>query len=139
MSVPPFQGSSPRQRALLALLREATGERRSQELRQRLPHGSMRHGLASVFRNLPPGQRTGLVRCRKVPNGESVHAPLERDDQPLSGVSCGHSAPLPISSVKSADLGLSKVVPQGCQPLVHPFEIHGLCRSRQQSEPLAHG
>jgi hypothetical protein len=31
------------------------------------------------------------------------------------------------------------VLLQGFKPLFHTFEIHGLCRSCQQSEPLAHG
>jgi Fe2+ or Zn2+ uptake regulation protein len=41
--------------------------------------------------------------------------------------------------VGSGGLGLSKVLLQGFKPLFHTFEIHGLCRSCQQSEPLAHG
>jgi Fur family ferric uptake transcriptional regulator len=92
-----------------------------------------------VYRNLRLLQRSGLVRCRKLPNGESVYAPLERDDHHLTCVSCGHSEPLPICPVGSGGLGLSKVLLQGFKPLFHTFEIHGLCRSCQQSEPLAHG
>jgi Fur family ferric uptake transcriptional regulator len=129
----------PRQQALLTVLREADAELTGQELHERLKQGSQRHGLATVYRNLRLLQRSGLVRCRKLANGESVYAPLERDDHHLTCVSCGHSEPLPICPVGSGGLGLSKVLMQGFKPLFHTFEIHGLCRSCQQSEPLAHG
>jgi len=129
----------PRQRALLAVLRAANAELSGQELHERLRQSSQRHGLATVYRNLRLLQRSGLVRCRKLPNGESVYAPLERDDHHLSCVSCGHSEPLPICPVASGGLGLSMVLLQGFKPLFHTFEIHGLCRSCQQSESLAHG
>jgi len=128
----------PRQQALLTVLREADAELTGQELHERLKQGSQRHGLATVYRNLRLLQRSGLVRCRKLANGESVYAPLERDDHHLTCVSCGHSEPLPICPVASGGLGLSMVL-QGFKPLFHTFEIHGLCRSCQQSEPLAHG
>ena len=129
----------PRPRALLAVLREANAELSGQELHERLRQGSLRHGLATVYRNLRLLQRSGLVRCRKLTNGESVYAPLERDDHHLTCVSCGHSEPLPICPVASGGLGLSMVLLQGFKPLFHTFEIHGLCSSCQQSEPLAHG
>jgi Fur family ferric uptake transcriptional regulator len=129
----------PRQQALLTLLREADAELTGQELHELLKQGSQRHGLATVYRNLRLLQRSGLVRCRKLPNGESVYAPLERDDHHLTCVSCGHSEPLPICPVASGGLALTKVLLQGFKPLFHTFEIHGLCRSCQQSEPLAHG
>jgi Fur family ferric uptake transcriptional regulator len=129
----------PRQQALLTVLREADAELSGQELYERLKQRSQRHGLATVYRNLRLLQRSGLVRCRKLPNGESVYAPLERDDHHLTCVSCGHSEPLPICPVGTGGLGLSKVLLQGFKPLFHTFEIHGLCRSCQQSEPLAHG
>jgi len=134
---PPALG--PRQQALLTVLREADAELTGQELHERLKQGSQRHGLATVYRNLRLLQRSGLVRCRKLPNGESVYAPLERDDHHLTCVSCGHSEPLPICPVASGSLGLSKVLLQGFKPLFHTFEIHGLCSSCQQSESLAHG
>lgn len=133
------QTLGPRQQALLSLLCEADVELSGQELHERLRQGSQRHGLATVYRNLRLLQRSGLVRCRKLTNGESVYAPLERDDHHLTCVSCGHSEPLPICPVASGGLGLSMVLLQGFKPLFHTFEIHGLCRSCQQSEPLAHG
>jgi Fur family ferric uptake transcriptional regulator len=128
-----------RQQALLTVLREADAELSGQELHERLKQASQRLGLATVYRNLRLLQRSGLVRCRKLPNGESVYAPLERDDHHLTCVSCGHSEPLPICPVGTGGLGLTTVLLQGFKPLFHTFEIHGLCSSCQQSEPLAHG
>ena len=129
----------PRPLALLAVLREAKAELSGQELHERLRQGSQRHGLATVYRNLRLLQRAGLVRCRKLANGESVYAPLERDDHHLTCVNCGHSEPLMICPVGTAGLALSRELLRGFKPLFHTFEIHGLCRSCQQSEPLAHG
>ncbi|NQV09728.1 MAG: transcriptional repressor [Cyanobacteria bacterium] len=133
------QTFGPRQQALLSLLCEADVELSGQELHERLRQGSQRHGLATVYRNLRLLQRSGLVRCRKLPNGESVYAPLERDEHHLTCVSCGRSEPLPICPVGTGGLGLTKVLLQGFKPLFHTFELHGLCSSCQQSEPLAHG
>ena len=132
-------GLGPRQEALLTVLREANAELSGQELHERLKQGSQRHGLATVYRNLRVLQRSGLVRCRKLPNGESVYAPLERDDHHLTCVGCGHSEPLPICPVGTGGLGLTKVLLPGFKPLFHTFEVHGLCRSCQQGEPLADG
>ena len=129
----------PRQRALLGVLREANAELSGQELHERLKQASLPHGLATVYRNLRLLQRSGLVRYRKLPNGESVYAPIERDDHHLTCVGCGHSEPLPICPVGTSVLGLSQVLLQGFKPLFHTFEIHGLCRSCQQSEPLPQG
>jgi Fur family ferric uptake transcriptional regulator len=133
------QALGTRQQALLAVLREADAKISGQELHERLRQASKRLGLATVYRNLRLLQRSGLVRCRKLPNGESVYAPLERDDQHLSCVSCGHSEPLPICPVGTGGLGLTTVLPQGFKPLFHTFERHGLCSSCQQSNPPSHG
>jgi len=127
-----------RQLSLLRVLREADAELSGQELHQRLKGESTRCGLATVYRNLRQLQCAGLVRCRKLPNGESVYAPLERDDHHLTCVSCGHSEPLPICPVEADGLRLSRDLLQGFKPLFHTFEIHGLCSSCQQGEPLAH-
>jgi Fur family ferric uptake transcriptional regulator len=87
----------PRPRAWLVVPHEANAELSDQELHERLKKGSQRHGLATVDRNPRLLQRSGLVRCRKLPNGESVYAPLEGDDHHLTCVGCGHSEPLGLS------------------------------------------
>ena len=88
-----------RQRALLAASQEANAELSGQEPRERLKQGSQRHGLATVDRNTRLPRRSGLVRCRKLPNGESVYAPLEGDGHHFTCVGCGHSEPLGLTQV----------------------------------------
>jgi Fur family ferric uptake transcriptional regulator len=126
----------PRQQALLNVLRESDAELSGQELHEHLKRGSEKHGLATVYRNLRLLQRAGLVRCRKLANGESVYAPLERDDHHLTCVNCGHSEPLPICPVGTAGLALNSEQLRGFKPLFHTFEIHGLCRSCQRADPV---
>ena len=93
---------------------------------------TLRGVLATVYRNLRQLQWAGLVRCRKLPNGESVYAPVERDDHHLICVRCGYSAPLRLCPVGTGGPGLNQVLPQGFRPLFHTFEVHGLCASCQQ-------
>ncbi|CAK6698295.1 hypothetical protein VB716_00320 [Synechococcus sp. CCY9201] len=71
-----------------------------------------------------------------MPNGESVDAPLERDDRHLTCVSCGHSEPMPICLAGTGGFGLTKVLLQGFKPVFHTFKPHGLCSSCQQGKPL---
>ncbi len=129
----------PRQLSLLQVLRRADAELSGQELHQRLRHETARYGLATVYRNLRQLQCAGLVRCRKLPNGESVYAPVDRDDHHLTCVSCGHSEPLPICPLGGDGLGLNKVLLHGFKPLFHTFEVHGLCAACQQHEPADAG
>ena len=51
-------------------------------------------GLATVYRNLRQLQQRGLVRCRHLPNGEALYAPLERDRHHLTCVDCGKTQAL---------------------------------------------
>jgi Fur family ferric uptake transcriptional regulator len=125
----------PRQLSLLQVLRQADAELSGQELHQRLRRETARYGLATVYRNLRQLQCAGLVRCRKLPNGESVYAPVDRDDHHLTCVSCGRSEPLPICPLGGDGLGLNKVLLHGFKPLFHTFEVHGLCAACQQHEP----
>ncbi len=129
----------PRQLSLLQVLRQAEAELSGQELHQRLREEKARSGLATVYRNLRQLQCAGLVRCRKLPNGESVYAPVDRDDHHLTCVSCGHSEPLSICPLGSDGLGLDLLQLHGFKPLFHTFEVHGLCATCQQHEPADAG
>ncbi|APD47735.1 hypothetical protein BM449_04980 [Synechococcus sp. SynAce01] len=129
----------PRQQQLLQLLCEAERELSGQELHQRLKGGQERQGLATVYRGLKQLQRCGLVRCRKLSSGESVYAPLERDEHHLICIQCGHSERLPICPLGTSGLGLTTVLLQGFRPLFHTFEIHGLCSSCQYTGVACHG
>ena len=134
-SAAPAPAASPsRLEAVLQMLREAEGELSGQELHQRLRARSTGHGLATVYRNLKSLQRQGLVRCRKLPSGESVYAPLERDDHHLTCVNCGRSEPLPLCPVHDHGLAHDASQLQGFKPLFHTFEVHGLCVACQQGD-----
>jgi Fur family ferric uptake transcriptional regulator len=124
----------PRQQRLLQLLQLADGELSAQELHQRLRSTQQGVGLATVYRGLKQLQQAGRVRCRKLPTGETVYAPLERDDHHLTCVQCGSSQALPLCPLSAGSLGLGAVLLQGFKPLFHTFEIHGLCSRCQQGE-----
>jgi Fur family ferric uptake transcriptional regulator len=126
--------SFPRQQPLLQLLQQTDGELSAQELHQRLRATRHSTGLATVYRVLKQLQQAGLVRCRKLPSGEAVYAPVDRDEHHLTCVKCGHLQALPLCPMSSGSLGLGAVLLQGFRPLFHTFEIHGLCRRCQQHE-----
>jgi len=117
--------SFPRQQPLLQLLQQTDGELSAQELHQRLRATRHSTGLATVYRVLKQLQQAGLVRCRKLPSGEAVYAPVDRDEHHLTCVQCGLIQALPICPISSGSLGLGAVLLQGFRPLFHTFEIHG--------------
>lgn len=123
-----------RQQCLLQLLQQADCELSAQELHQRLKAEKPCSGLATVYRGLRLLQQAGAVRCRKLPNGETVYAPLERDDHHLICVQCGETQTLHHCPLGAGGLGLSSVLMQGFRPFFHTFEIHGLCRRCQGDE-----
>lgn len=117
----------PRQRRLLECLREAEAELSSQQLHQRLRGAQEGSGLATVYRGLKQLQQAGMVRSRKLPSGETVYAPVERDEHHLTCLRCGQSQALPLCPLAAGGLELGAVLLQGFKPLFHTFEIHGLC------------
>ena len=85
-------GSSPalnaRQQVLLKALNACGDEMSGQQLHRSLDdEASM--GLATVYRNLRQLQQRGLVRCRHLPTGEALYAPVDRDRHHLTCVDCG--------------------------------------------------
>ena len=85
-------GSSPalnaRQQALLTALNACGDEMSGQELHRSLDK-TVSMGLATVYRNLRQLQQRGLVRCRHLPTGEALYAPVDRDRHHLTCVDCG--------------------------------------------------
>ncbi|KKZ10517.1 MAG: hypothetical protein TH68_10605 [Candidatus Synechococcus spongiarum 142] len=124
----------PRQQRLLHLLKQAEGELSAQELHRRLRAVQQVTGLATVYRGLKLLLQAGLVRCRKLPSGETVYAPLERDQHHLTCVRCGHSQALPFCPLGTGSLGLMSVMLQGFKPLFHSFSVHGLCPDCQATQ-----
>jgi len=129
----------PRQQHLLQVLQQAESELSAQALHQRLQAANRSTGLATVYRSLKMLQKAGLVRSRKVANGETLYAPLERDDHHLICVQCGVIQSLPHCPLGTAGLGLGAVLLQGFKPLFHTFEVHGLCSRCQHEEACLDG
>ncbi|MFW6730767.1 MAG: Fur family transcriptional regulator [Synechococcus sp.] len=116
---------TPRQLALLEMLRACDGELSGQALHGRLRQAGVSMGLATVYRHLRSLQQQGCIRCRHLPSGEALYAPLERDVHHLTCLECGHSSELPhcpVGSVTGTDQ-----LPAGFRPLFHTLEVYGLC------------
>ena len=126
---------NPRQHVLLKTLRNGNDEMSGQQLHRQLKEGSHAMGLATVYRNLRQLQQRGLVRCRHLPNGEALYAPVERDRHHLTCVDCGCTRPLDHCPIHNLD------VPEGTREdfdlLFHTLEFFGLCsecRARQHPD-----
>lgn len=130
--------SSPRlnarQKQLLDALKTSLDEMSGQQLHRSLMGGPGAMGLATVYRNLRQLQQRGLVRCRHLPNGEALYAPVDRDRHHLTCVDCGITRPLdhcPIHSLEvPPDAGRDFVL------LFHTLEFFGVCsscRNRQET------
>ena len=79
---------NPRQQALLKALNACGDEMSGQQLHRSLDD-AVSMGLATVYRNLRQLQQRGLVRCRHLPTGEALYAPVDRDRHHLTCVDCG--------------------------------------------------
>ena len=121
--------SFPRQQPLLQLLQQTDGELSAQELHQRLRATRHSTGLATVYRVLKQLQQAGLVRCRKLPSGEAVYAPVDRDEHHLTCVDCGRTQPLTACPIHDAHLSPEQI--GGFQLLFHTLEFFGLCSDCQ--------
>ena len=82
-------------------------------------------GLATVYRHLRQLQQRGLVRCRHLPNGEVLYAPVARDRHHLTCVSCGETQQL--SSCPLHSITIPADQQNGYELLFHTLEFYGLC------------
>tara|TARA_B100002052_G_C15881939_1_gene599728 strand:- start:2689 stop:3069 length:381 start_codon:yes stop_codon:yes gene_type:complete len=116
---------SARQQQILTILESSKDELSGQALHSLLKAQSQSMGLATVYRNLHLLQQKGEVRCRHLPSGEALYAPLARDVHHLTCLECGKSLPLPKCPVERDDLQLHS--PEGFTPLFHTLEVFGHC------------
>ena len=121
-----------RQEHLLNELRRSNGELSGQDLHARLRQGPHPMGLATVYRHLRQLQQLGLVRCRHLPSGEALYAPVERDEHHLTCVDCGGTTTLESCPVHGAHLSPAQL--GGFKPLFHTLEFFGLCDACQQRQ-----
>jgi len=119
-----------RQQQILDHLKRSGDEISGQQLHRSLQDDQILMGLATVYRHLRQLQQQGLIRCRQLPNGESLYAPVDMDRHHLTCVDCGqtqelHQCPL-------HDNAFPVVNQQGFQVLFHTLEFFGLCTSCQE-------
>ena len=130
---PQVAASSDRQQVLLEQLRLADRELSGQELHALLRQGPQTMGLATVYRHLRQLQQRGLIRCRHLPSGEALFAPVERDEHHLTCVDCGST--LVLEHCPMHEVQLHGDHAEGFQMLFHTLEFFGLCRSCQGRQP----
>ena len=128
--------SRDRQQLMLEHLRRAGRELSGQDLHALLRQGPQAMGLATVYRHLRQLQQRGLIRCRHLPSGEALFAPLERDEHHLTCVDCGTSLVLEQCPMHNVALHGPQIA--GFTLLFHTLEFFGLCpdcRQRQEVQP----
>ena len=122
-----------RQLKLLEALQRSEQEMTGQQLYRCLQDKPGAMGLATVYRNLRQLQRQWKVRCRHLPTGEALYAPVERDQHHLTCVDCGTTQVLDHCPIHGIDVPADS---RGdFELLFHTLEFFGLCsdcRSRQQ-------
>ena len=126
---PQVAASSDRQQQLLEQLRLAERELSGQELHALLRQSPQAMGLATVYRHLRQLQLRGLIRCRHLPSGEALFAPVERDEHHLTCVDCGTTLVLEHCPMHNVQLHGDQA--EGFQLLFHTLEFFGLCSSCQ--------
>ena len=130
---PQVAASSDRQQLLLEQLKLADRELSGQDLHALLRQGAQPMGLATVYRHLRQLQQRGLIRCRHLPSGEALFAPVERDEHHLTCVDCGTTLVLEHCPMHNVEVHGDQA--DGFQMLFHTLEFFGLCRSCQGRQP----
>ena len=124
--------SGDRQQLLLEQLKLADRELSGQDLHALLRQSPQAMGLATVYRHLRQLQQRGLIRCRHLPSGEALFAPVERDEHHLTCVDCGTTLVLEHCPMHNVQLHGDQA--KGFQLLFHTLEFFGLCRSCQNRQ-----
>jgi Fur family ferric uptake transcriptional regulator len=124
--------SGDRQQLLLEQLKLADRELSGQDLHALLRQSPQAMGLATVYRHLRQLQQRGLIRCRHLPSGEALFAPVERDEHHLTCVDCGTTLVLEHCPMHNVQLHGDQA--EGFQLLFHTLEFFGLCRSCQNRQ-----
>ena len=114
-----------RQRAILNTLASSKDEMSGQQLYRALEHSPNGMGLATVYRNLRQLQQCGLIRCRHLPSGESLYAPIDRDKHYYTCVDCGQTRQLDHCPIN--ELHVPKEISKGFNLLFHTLEFFGIC------------
>ena len=123
----PSRPVNARQQQLLEALQASRDEMSGQQLHRSLEESASAMGLATVYRNLRQLQQRGLVRCRHLPNGEALYAPIERDRHHLTCVDCGRTQALDHCPIHTMDMNVDGG--DDFDLLFHTLEFFGFCRN----------
>ena len=123
----PSRPVNARQQQLLEALQASSDEMSGQQLHRSLEESSRAMGLATVYRNLRQLQQRGMVRCRHLPNGEALYAPIERDRHHLTCVDCGRTQALDHCPIHTMDMNVDGG--DDFDLLFHTLEFFGFCRN----------
>ena len=121
----PSRPVNARQQQLLEALQASRDEMSGQQLHRSLEERSRAMGLATVYRNLRQLQQQGRVRCRHLPNGEALYAPIERDRHHLTCVDCGRTQALDHCPIHTMDMNVDGG--DDFDLLFHTLEFFGFC------------
>ena len=128
----PRRALNKRQQALLSALADCGDELTGQQLHQSLASGPSAMGLATVYRNLRQLQQKGLIRCRHLPTGEAMYAPISRDRHHLTCVDCGETMALDHCPIHGIEV--PKDASQGFDLLFHTLEFFGICSTCREQQ-----
>ena len=123
----PSRPVNARQQQLLEALQASSDEMSGQQLHRSLEESSSAMGLATVYRNLRQLQQRGMVRCRHLPNGEALYAPIERDRHHLTCVDCGRTQALDHCPIHTMNMNVDGG--DDFDLLFHTLEFFGFCRN----------
>ena len=126
----PGSTATQRQQLLLNELRRSDSEMSGQQLHRQLEGRPGAMGLATVYRNLRKLQQCGKVRCRHLPTGEALYAPVDRDEHHLTCVNCGTTQTLEQCPIHGVQVNAPET--SNFQLLFHTLEFFGLCDTCRQ-------
>ncbi len=125
---------SIRQHQILEELGKSQDEMSGQQIHRALQGGPYTMGLTTVYRNLRGLQQKGMVRCRNLPTGEMLYAPVNRDHHHLTCVDCGKTTILEHCPLENIDLKAEQT--KSFQVLFHTLEFFGLCKTCGQGKKV---
>ena len=121
-----------KQQQILDELNNCADEVSGQQLHRTLIETSSNMGLTTVYRHLRTLQQKGLVRCRNLPQGETLYSPVNRDHHHLTCVDCGRTFVLKSCPIKNIELPKSQT--KEFELLFHTLEFFGLCANCHQRQ-----
>lgn len=113
------------QERVLNLLKTLKQAKSAQDIYIELRNREQSVGLATVYRALDALKIQGIVRMRKLANGESLYSYLQEDQHHLTCLQCGISIPINECPVHELEKQLQQS--HRFKVFYHTLEFFGLC------------